>query len=104
MLCAENRTGKEGDKVLTKSRSDVNRLYLNDQTLTDEGVPAICGGLLFNNSVRNLSLNSNRIGKVGAVRAADLSAATKPVRRSALAATTRPATMESLTLHKRCYI
>ena len=104
MLCAENRTGKEGDKVLTQSRSTANRLHLNGQTLADEGVPSICGGLLFNNSVRNLSLNSNRIGKVGAVRAVDLSAATKPVRRSALEATTRPVTMESLRLHKRCYI
>jgi hypothetical protein len=104
VLCAENRTGKEGDKVLTQSRSAANSLHLNGQTLADEGVPAICGGLLFNNSVRNLSLNSNRIGKVGAVRAADLSSATKPVRRSALSATTRPVTIESLRLHKRCYI
>jgi hypothetical protein len=94
VLCAENRTGKEGGKVLAQSRSAENRLHLNGQTLADEGAPAICDGLLFNESVRNLLLNSNRIVKVGAGRAADLSAATKPVLSSALAATTRPVTME----------
>ena len=74
VMCSENRMGKEGGKVLAQSlgRSAVNRLHLNHQNLADEGVAAICDGLLFNDSVRDLSLNSNKIGKVGAGSVAEL--------------------------------